>query len=84
LLAVTLRPSANSLPIPRFSDAKGSVGQEFEGDPIRDTAIVFAPRHLVGVLIEVFAADPMMDAVLSTAEPTEIALRLIPSSVTYS
>ncbi len=57
--------------------AKGGGSHEFEVDPIRDTPVVFAPRHFVGILIEVFATDPMMDAVFSAAQAAEIALCLI-------
>ncbi|SRR6266446_2459014 len=39
--------------------------------------VVLAPRHLVGVLVEVLAADSMWDAVFLSAEPTEPVLRLI-------
>jgi len=57
--------------------AKGGGCHEPELHAVRDAPVVLAPRHLVCVLVEVSAADPMMDAVLSTAKPAEIALRLI-------
>ena len=57
--------------------AKRSGGYEFEVDPIRDTAVVFAPRHLVRVLVKVAPADPVMLADLRPAQPGEIRLGLI-------
>src|SRR5260370_2740605 len=64
-------------PYRAFRMAKSSGDHEFEVDAIRNATVVFPPRHLVRVLIEVFAADPMMDAILSAAQAAEIALRLI-------
>ena len=44
---------------------------------VRLAAAIFAPRHLVCVLIEVLAAYPVMDAVLRAAKPAEKALGLV-------
>ena len=44
---------------------------------VRNAPVILALRHLIRVLVEVLAADPMMDAVLSAAESAEIALCLI-------
>ena len=45
--------------------------------PVRFAAVILAPRHLVGVLIEVSAADPMVDAHLGAAEPAKPAFGLV-------
>jgi hypothetical protein len=52
------------------------------GDPsplqaVRLAAGILAPRHFVGVLIEVLTADPMMDAKLGAPQPTKPALRFV-------
>jgi hypothetical protein len=39
--------------------AESGSRHEFEVDAIRDAAMIFAPRHLLRVLVKVFAADPV-------------------------
>ena len=48
-----------------------------EMQPVWLATAIFAPGHLVRVLIEVATADPMMDAVFRPAKPAEKALGLV-------
>ena len=57
--------------------AKGGGGHEFEVDAIRDAPVVFAPRHLVRVLVKVAPADPVVLADFRAAQPGEVRLGLI-------
>jgi hypothetical protein len=41
-----------------------------EMQTVRLAATIFAPSHLVCVLVEVPTADPVMDAVFRAAQPT--------------
>jgi hypothetical protein len=50
--------------------------------PVRLAAAIFAPRHLVCVLIGVLAADPMLDTVFGAAQAAEETLGL-GAKVTY-
>lgn len=52
------------------------------GDPfplraVGDPAVVFAPRHLIGVGLLQMPADAVVNTELRTAQPGEIALCLI-------
>jgi hypothetical protein len=56
--------------------------QRGTGDPpplraIWDAPVVLAPCHIISVLIEVLAANPVMDPIFGAAPPTEKALGLI-------
>jgi hypothetical protein len=42
-----------------------------------DAAVIFAPRHLVSVLIEIPTADPMMLADLGAPQPGEERFGLV-------
>jgi hypothetical protein len=57
--------------------AKRGGGYEFAIDPIGDAAVVFAPRHLVRVLVKVAPADPVVLADFRAAQPGEVRLGLI-------
>ena len=52
-------------------------GHEFEVDPVGDAPVILAPRHLVGVLVEVLAAQPMVLPNLRATEPAKKALGLV-------
>jgi hypothetical protein len=51
-----------------------------EMQPVRRAAVILAPGHFVGVLVEVFAADPMMDAHLGAGQTAEPAFRRVRAS----
>lgn len=57
--------------------AERGPGDPAEVQPVRLAPAILAPCHFVCVLIEVLAADPMVDAVLGAPQPAEPAFGLI-------
>jgi hypothetical protein len=51
--------------------AESGAGDEPPVHTVRQATVIFAPCHLVCVLVEVASADPMMLADLSAAQPGE-------------
>src|SRR3954468_22368195 len=57
--------------------AQSRACHESELHAVRDAAVVLAPRHFVGILIEILTADTVMDPIFGPPQAAKIALRLI-------